>query len=230
MLCFIIIIIINPLTARVVGAPQIILRPVFSIFPVLHCPLGLGELQACPFPVVVFPPFPLSALSSSSFHCALQDGFGQTWWTGDMTIPLQFAFLYDGQEVFVWSDCLLDLGTDDLVGKHGLCMRCVVSCGSTSFPRLVFFFWALLWGSKIHKHTGRWVWQGSTSVVSWNWKNNTHVIPNWFQPCQCCCCLCYPGEYLRLWTLISYNWSRILKLVTISSFCPSFRQKLEIDR
>ena len=33
-------------------------------FPLLHCPLGLGELQACPFPDVVFPPLPLSALSS----------------------------------------------------------------------------------------------------------------------------------------------------------------------
>ena len=51
----------------------------FSIFsPVLHCPLRLGELQACPLPDVVFPPLPLSALSSSPFHCALQDGFGQT--------------------------------------------------------------------------------------------------------------------------------------------------------
>ena len=29
-----------------------------------------------------------------------------------MTIPLQFASLYQGQEVFMWSDCLLDLGTD----------------------------------------------------------------------------------------------------------------------
>ena len=47
-------------------------------FPVLHCPLGLAELQACPFPGVVFPPLPMSALSSSPFHCALQDGFGQT--------------------------------------------------------------------------------------------------------------------------------------------------------
>ena len=36
--------------------------PFFSL---LHCPLGLGELQACPFPDVVFPPLPLSALSSS---------------------------------------------------------------------------------------------------------------------------------------------------------------------
>ena len=34
-----------------------------------------------------------------------------------MTIPLQFASLYDRQEMFVWSDCLLDLGTDFLVGN-----------------------------------------------------------------------------------------------------------------
>ena len=56
---------------------------------------------------VVFPPFPLSALSSSPFHCALL-GFGQTCLTGDMTMPLQFASLYD---------CLLDLGTDFFIGN-----------------------------------------------------------------------------------------------------------------
>ena len=86
-------------------------------FPVLHCPLGPAELQACPFPDLVFPPLPLSALSSSPFHCALQDGFGQTWWMGDMTIPVQFVSLYDHQEVFVWSNCLLDLSKDFLVGN-----------------------------------------------------------------------------------------------------------------
>ena len=75
-------------------------------------PSGTCELQACSFPGVVFPPPPLSALSSSPSHCTLQDGFGQTWWTGDMTIPLQIASLYGSQEVFVWSDCLLDLGTE----------------------------------------------------------------------------------------------------------------------
>ena len=91
-------------------APQIILQPVFSSFPVLHCPLGLAELQVCPFPDVVFQPLPLSALSSPPFHCALQDGFGHTWWTGKMTIPLQFVSLYDRQQVSVWSSCLLDLG------------------------------------------------------------------------------------------------------------------------
>ena len=71
------IIIIYILTTMVIVAPQI--RNQFPpIFPVLHCPLGLGELQACAIPDVVFPPLPLSALSSSPFHCDLQDGFGQT--------------------------------------------------------------------------------------------------------------------------------------------------------
>ena len=36
---------------------------------------------------------------------------------GNMTIPLQFVSLYDRQEIFMWSNCLLDLGTDFLVGK-----------------------------------------------------------------------------------------------------------------
>ena len=36
-----------------------------------------------------------------------------------MAILLQlFASLYDGQEVFVWSECLLNLGTDFLVGNQ----------------------------------------------------------------------------------------------------------------
>ena len=46
-----------------------------------------------------------------------------------MSILLQFASLYNGQ-VFVWSDCLLDLGTDFLVGnmvwKHLISMACVL--------------------------------------------------------------------------------------------------------
>ena len=72
----IIIVIIYPLTARVVWAPQMISAS--SIFPVLRCPLGLAELQARPFPDIVFLPLILSTLSSFPFHCALQDGFGQT--------------------------------------------------------------------------------------------------------------------------------------------------------
>ena len=107
-------IIIYPLNTRVVGAPQMISQPVSSTF--LCSPLPSGTCRT-PSPDVVFPPLPLSALSSSPFHRALQDGFGQTWWTGNMTIPLQFASLYDRQEVIVWSNCLLDLGTDFLIGN-----------------------------------------------------------------------------------------------------------------
>ena len=36
---------------------------------------------------------------------------------GDMTIPIQFASLYNGQEIFVWSNCLLELGMDFIVGN-----------------------------------------------------------------------------------------------------------------
>ena len=102
---------------RVIWAPQMVSQQVSPFFSVLHCPHGLGKFQACPFHDVVFPPLLLSALSSSPFYCASPDGFGQTWWLGDMTISLQFASLYDGQEVFVWSNCLLDLGTDFLVSN-----------------------------------------------------------------------------------------------------------------
>ena len=34
-----------------------------------------------------------------------------------MTIPLQFASLYDRRDIFVWSNCLLDLGTVFLIGN-----------------------------------------------------------------------------------------------------------------
>ena len=70
---------ISPLTARVVwGTTDDFATSFLHFFPVLHRPLGLAERQACPFPNVVYPSLPLSALSSFLFHCALQDGFGQT--------------------------------------------------------------------------------------------------------------------------------------------------------
>ena len=113
---FIIIIVICPLFVQVIRTLQMISQPVSSIF--LFCAALWDLANSGPVhSLIIFPPLPLSALSSSPFHCALQDGFGQTWWTGDMTIPLQFAFVYDGQEVFVWSNCLLDLGRDFIVGN-----------------------------------------------------------------------------------------------------------------
>ena len=57
-------------------------------------------------------------------------------------------------------------------------MRCEVSYSSTSSPWLLFFFAALLWGSTIHKHTGRWIWQGSASVPRYclNYNNDVTAV------------------------------------------------------
>ena len=38
----------------------------------------------------------------------MQDGFGQTLRSADVSIPFQFESLYNGWEVFLWSVCLLD--------------------------------------------------------------------------------------------------------------------------
>ena len=69
-----------------------------------------AELQACPFPDVVFPPLPLYALSPPppfTVPCKMvlaRPDERETW-------PYHFSVrLYHGQEVFVWSDCPLDHG------------------------------------------------------------------------------------------------------------------------
>ena len=82
------IIIIYPLTARVVGAPQMISQPVFLRFSLFSTALW-DLLNSKPVHSLKLSShlFLCLLLSSSPFHCALQDGFGQTWWTGDMTIP-----------------------------------------------------------------------------------------------------------------------------------------------
>ena len=68
---------IYPLTTKSFGHHRWFLNQFSPFSPVLHCPLGLAELQACPFPYAVFPSLSLSALSSSPFHCALQDGLAR---------------------------------------------------------------------------------------------------------------------------------------------------------
>ena len=113
----IIITIIYPLIARVIGAPQMISLPVSSIFPCYPLLSGTWRTPGLSIPWCCLPTSSSVCMSSSPFHCALQDGFGQTWWTGDMTIPLQFSSLYHGQ-VFLWSDCLFrNVVTKRIVNK-----------------------------------------------------------------------------------------------------------------
>ena len=112
----IITIIIYPLIARVVGAPQMISQPVSSISLCFPLPSGTWRIPGLSIPWCCLPNsssvclvfFPLSLCLARCLH--------QTWWTGDVSKPVQFASLYDGQEVFVWSDCLLGLGADFLAG------------------------------------------------------------------------------------------------------------------
>ena len=63
-----------------------------------------------------------------------------------MTIPLQFASLYEDHEV-MWSDCLLDLGTDFLVGHMVLYeMRSILRW------RVISLACILLWNSAVRVH------------------------------------------------------------------------------
>ena len=201
---------IYPLTTRVVRAPQMISQPVSSIFPCSPLPSGTWRTPGLSIPWCCLPTSSSVCLIFFPFHCALQDGFPQTWWTGDMSILLQFASLYDGQEIFVWSNCLRDLGTDFLVGNiifvwhvqyfgvaphlHGLYSSLELCCEGPRFTSIQED------GCDKGAHQS---YLGA--------ERNTPIIPNWFQPCQCCCCLCYPGEYIRLGTFISYNWAQVLE-------------------
>ena len=88
-----------PLTARVIGAPQMTSQPVSSTFPCSPPPSGTLRTPGLSIPsYCLSTSFFLSALSASRFHCALQDDFCRIGWTGDMSTPLQFASLYDGQD------------------------------------------------------------------------------------------------------------------------------------
>ena len=84
-----------PLTMRVAGAPQITSQPVSSIFPCSPLPSGLGKLQACSFPDVVFPPLPPSALSSSPFTvpCKMVWARPDEWETCPYHFSLHFCMM-----------------------------------------------------------------------------------------------------------------------------------------
>ena len=79
---YIIIIIINPLTARVVGAPRMILQPVFSIFPCSPLPSGTFQTPGLSIPWCCLPTsssvclvfFPLSLCLARWFLPDLMNG------------------------------------------------------------------------------------------------------------------------------------------------------------
>ena len=158
-------IIIYPLTMRVIGAPQMISQLVSPIFPCSPLPFGtwrtpgLSIPWCCPLKsssvcLVFFPLFTVPCkmvlarpdeLETCPYHCSLHL----------FTIVMRSSCDPIACWILAWISSLVTWSF----------MKCVVFCGSTSFLWLVFSNGALLWGSMIHKHTGRWMWQGCASVL-----------------------------------------------------------------
>ena len=99
-------------------------------------------------------------------------------------------------------------------------MRCVASCGSISFPWLVFIFGALLWGSIIHKHTGRCMWQRSASDVFLELREIILSFQTGLNLVNAAvvCAILESMSGLEPSSVITQP--RYLKLVTVSSFSP----------
>ena len=131
-----------------------------------------------------------------------------------MTIPLQFASLYDGQEVFVWSDCLLDLGTDFLVGN-------MVFILDTYYLAIASHFHGLhssLQLCMIHMDTGRWS-EKEAHQSYFGTERNAPIVPNWFQVCQYAVVCAIPDSIQGLEPLPVITERRYLKLVNVQNFC-----------
>ena len=132
------------------------------------------------------PPLFPSALSSHPVHCALQNGFGQTWWTRDVSLPLHFASLYGGHEVFVWSDYLLDHGTDFLVGNMVFVSDAWYHPVASHFHGLYSSLELCCEGSWITGKQEDGCDQGAHQSYLGT-EGNAPIIRNCFQPCQYCC-------------------------------------------
>ena len=130
------------LTAGVVGAPQMTSLPVSCIFLCSPLPSRIWQTPGLSIPRCC-PPTSFSVLSSPPFHCTLQDVFLPDLVNGRHvhTISICVSLRWSGLRMIR----LLAGSWHRLpCWQHGLCVRCEVSSGSTSFPWLVFFFAALL--------------------------------------------------------------------------------------
>ena len=113
--------------------------------------------------------------------------------------------------VFVWSNCLLDLDTDFLVSNMVFVWDLYYLAVAPHFHGLyssLEFCCEGPWFTCIQE-------DGCDKGAHQSYlgtERSTPVIPNWFQPCKCCSCQCYPGEHLGLGTLISYNWTKVLEV------------------
>ena len=92
-------------------------QPVFSMFLCSPLPSGTWWTPGLSIPWCCFPTSSSVCLVFFPLSLCLERWFWPNWWTGDISMPLHFASLYDSQKFFVKSDRLLDLGTDFFVGN-----------------------------------------------------------------------------------------------------------------
>ena len=130
---------IYPLTARVFGAPKMISQPVSSTFPCSPLPSGTRWTPGLSIPWCCFPTsssvcfvFPLSLCLARLFWPDLMNR------RHDHTTAVCVSLQWLGGLYVV----RLPAGSWHRLPRwyYGPCMRYVVSCSSTSFPWLVFFF------------------------------------------------------------------------------------------
>ena len=73
----------------IIEPPHMTLQP---IYPILHCPLTLAKLWACPFCTILFPPLPLSVSCCFCVRCKILSARPSE--RGNMAISLQSAILF----------------------------------------------------------------------------------------------------------------------------------------
>ena len=166
-------------------------------------------------------PYAAHAQSSAIAFCALQDVFGLTWWTGNMSVPLQFASLYDGQEVFcVPIACWIFALTSSLVTWSLYEMHSNVRQHLISMVRIVCSSAEGPWFTSMKEEGCD---KGAhQSYLYLGTDRKGLVVPYLFKICKCYCRLCYPEEYLRLGTLVGYNWAQVLEACDCLKHLPVY--------
>ena len=112
-----IFIIISPLTGRVVGAPQMISQPVSSTFSCSPLPSGTWRTPGLSIPCCCLPTSFFVRLVLLHLSLCLSRWFWPDLMNGKHDHTTAVCVFYHRQEIFMWSNCLLDLGTDFLIGN-----------------------------------------------------------------------------------------------------------------
>ena len=139
----------------------------FLSSPSIHgCLPGPAKGQACPLLEIILPPLLLSAPPSSSWHNALQDGFGKASWVAYVTIPFQLLLLNHCQKVFEGANGCFSSTAHFFIGNLSL-YEIAGSCGRILSPWPGSVFVSLLLRVMSHRHMGKLMLQVSASVGLW---------------------------------------------------------------